>query len=116
MSNRSSDRVAAIHGSADAPEYVLGYSDAEFERLQRQGALFRPLSEAVFLRAEISTGMNVLDLGCGVGDVSLIAADLVGPSGSVLGVDKSPESVDIAKQRSAAAGKSWVRFATLRAH
>jgi len=112
VSNSSSDPGAAIHRLADAPEYVLGYSDVEFERLQRQGALFRPLSEAVFLRAEISTGMNVLDLGCGVGDVSLIAADLVGPSGSVLGVDKSPESVDIAKQRLAAAGKSWVRFAT----
>jgi len=28
--------------------------------------------------------MRVLDLGCGMGDVSLLAADLVGPSGSVL--------------------------------
>jgi ubiquinone/menaquinone biosynthesis C-methylase UbiE len=53
----------------------------------------------------------VLDLGCGVGDVSLLAGWLVGPSGYVLGVDRSEDALAAAKRRVMAAGQSsWVRF------
>jgi len=58
--------------------------------------------------------MRVLDVGCGVGDVSLLAADLVGPSGLVLGIDRSAESITIVRRRAAAATKSeWTRFDTV---
>ena len=39
------------------------------------------------------------DLGCGVGDVSLLAARMVGTAGSVLGIDRSANSVEIARRR-----------------
>jgi SAM-dependent methyltransferase len=90
--------------------YALGYSDSEFRRLERQGALLRDLTEDVLRRAGIAPGMHVLDVGCGVGDVSLLAATLVGPTGTVLGIDRSTESVDIARRRAAAAGQASVRF------
>jgi SAM-dependent methyltransferase len=54
--------------------------------------------------ADIRPGMRLLDLGCGAGDVSLLAASLVGPTGSVLAVDKSPEAVATTRTRAANAG------------
>ena len=92
--------------------YALGYSDDEFRRLERQGDYYRDLTEDVLVRAGIGPGMRVLDLGCGVGDVALIAAGLVGPGGEVLGVDRSPEALATAARRAEEAGQdSVVRFA-----
>jgi len=91
--------------------YALGYSESEFRRLEFQGDLFRDLTADVLCRAGVAPGMQVLDIGCGVGDVSLLAADLVGPSGAVLGIDRSKEALDVAKRRVATAGRRNVRFA-----
>ena len=61
----------------------------------------------------IKRGMRVLDLGCGVGDVSLWIAKLVGPTGLVVGVDESAEAIDVAEKRSTVAGQCyWTRFVT----
>ena len=64
-------------------DYVLGHSDRELERLRRQGALFSDLTRDLLVRAGLKKAMHVLDIGCGVGDVSLIAADLVSQEGTV---------------------------------
>jgi SAM-dependent methyltransferase len=56
--------------------------------------------------------MRVLDVGCGSGDVSFLAARVVGPGGSVTGIDRSPESVAMATTRANAAGLANVRFQT----
>ena len=57
--------------------------------------------------------MRVLDLGCGVGDVSLWIAKLVGPTGLVVGVDESAEDIDVAQKRATVAGQCyWTRFVT----
>jgi ubiquinone/menaquinone biosynthesis C-methylase UbiE len=90
----------------------LGYSDAEFKRLERQGAFLYDLTEDVLRRAGIAPGMRVLDIGCGVGDVSMLAGALVGPSGEVFGIDRSEEAIDIARRRAAAAGQAWLQFET----
>ena len=54
--------------------------------------------------------MSVLDGGCGAGDVALLAAELVGPSGSVTGVDRDPRSVALAARRALSQGLSWAGF------
>src|SRR5262245_14683430 len=105
------EAMARHVAAAEQKPYALGYSEAEFRRLERQGSLLHDLTEDVLRRAGIGAGMRVLDLGCGVGDVSLLAADLVGSEGAVFGVDQSPESIAIATARAAAAGKDWVHFA-----
>ena len=65
----------------------------------------------VLRRSGIERGMRVLDLGCGVGDVSLWIARLVGPSGLVVGVDESAEAIDVAQKRATVAGQCyWTRF------
>jgi protein-L-isoaspartate O-methyltransferase len=92
--------------------YVLGHGSDEHRRLMLQSRFVGELTEIVFARAGLGEGMHVLDVGCGVGDVSLLAAAFVGPGGSVLGIDQAPESVAVARERAKAAGLDNVRFET----
>ena len=91
-------------------EYVLGHGSEEHRRLILQSRFIGELTEIVFARAGLAPGMRVLDVGCGAGDVSLLAAAFVGASGSVLGIDQSPESVALASERAKTAGLDNVRF------
>jgi SAM-dependent methyltransferase len=91
--------------------YFLGHSDAEVERLALQNTFYRDATEATLRRAGLVSGMRVLDVGCGGGDVSLIAAELVGPSGFVLGIDRSAEAVMAARRRAEAEKVPQVQFA-----
>ena len=70
--------------------------------------MVRPITHRLFVDAGICPGMRVLDLGCGVGDVSLLLADLVGPTGEVVGVDRDARSLEVARNRTA--GTSHVSF------
>lgn len=54
--------------------------------------------------------MKVLDLGSGAGDVALLAADLVGPRGHVVGVDVNADILDTARARATSAGWTNVTF------
>jgi SAM-dependent methyltransferase len=96
--------------TAPGPEYVLGYGDAEHDRLIRQAALIAPITERFFREAGIGPGQRVLDLGSGVGDVSMVAARVVGPSGEVLGLERDAKSISRARARVSAAGFGNVRF------
>jgi len=93
-----------------APQYVLGRSEAESQRLIKQSTFLRPSTERVFRKAGITEGMHVLDLGCGAGDVSFLAAELVGPTGFVVGIDLDPGVLAVARQRANETGVTWVRF------
>ena len=93
-----------------ARTYALGFTNRERERLMRQGVILRESTAAMFRAARISPRMHVLDLGSGAGDVAMLAADLVGPTGSVLGLERDSDSVAFATQRTAAAGYTNVRF------
>jgi len=85
-------------------DYVLGYSAEEHERLMRQAALLRPWTEKFFRAAGIADAMRVLDVGCGLGDVSMLAADLVGSRGTVTGVDRDGPALEQARLRVARQG------------
>ena len=54
--------------------------------------------------------MRVLDIGSGAGDVALVAAELVGPEGEVVGVDMNPEILETARDRVRQAGHRNVKF------
>lgn len=82
----------------------------EHERLVAQGALADPLTRRVLTEAGLAPGMRVLDLGCGAGNVAMVAADLVGPSGSVVGVDRDVDALAHARRFVAQAGIDNIEF------
>ena len=90
--------------------YALGYTNAEHDRLIRQAARIAPVTERLFREAGIAAGQRVLDLGSGMGDVAMLAARLVGPSGEVVGVERDANSIARARSRVASAGLRNVTF------
>src|SRR6516225_3810787 len=91
--------------------YALGHSEKELERLSRQARVFEPFTRQLFQQAGIAAGMRVLDVGCGSGDVAFLAAELAGPGGEVIGVDRAAAAVNRATTRVQARHISNVRFA-----
>src|SRR5713226_1893472 len=96
--------------SSPTSHYALGSTDAEHERLIWQASRLAPLTERLFREAGIGPGQRVLDLGSGVGDVAMLAACLVGPSGEVVGVERDAHSIARARARVAEAGLRNVSF------
>jgi len=58
----------------------------------------------------LRSGERVVDVGCGGGIDSLVAAGMVGPEGRVIGVDMTPEMLDKARSSAAAAGLTTDEF------
>jgi SAM-dependent methyltransferase len=90
--------------------YALGRSTAETRRLIRQAQIYGPITRQFLVSAGIGTGMKVLDVGSGAGDVALLLADLVGPRGGVVGVEMNPVILETARARVDAVGWTNVTF------
>jgi len=58
----------------------------------------------------IALGAHVLDLGCGAGTDSLVAAQMVGSDGRVIGIDMTPEMLANARAAAAEMGATNVEF------
>jgi len=82
-------------------QYALGRSPQEYARLARQAEIMRPMTLRLFSEAGIQPGMNVLDLGSGAGDVAMLLAEMVGPSGRVIGLDVDHDATLHARKRAA---------------
>jgi ubiquinone/menaquinone biosynthesis C-methylase UbiE len=80
-------------------EYVLGSDEAEITRLDRQAVSIAGATAALLPAAGIRPGMRVLDLGTGLGHVAFQLAELVGPQGSVVGVDREAPLLAVAERR-----------------
>src|SRR5439155_18931792 len=80
-------------------EYILGHSPAEIRRLMLQAALLKPITERLLRESGLAPGMRVLDLGCGTGDVAMLAAEIVGSEGEVVGIDRSADVLAVAQGR-----------------
>src|SRR6266700_3722562 len=91
-------------------DYLLGSTDAEHERLIRQAVRLAPVTKGFFREAGIGPWQRVLDLGSGVGDVAMLAARLVGPSGEVVGIERDTRSITRARTRAAGARLRNVTF------
>lgn len=100
--------------SSSAPQpsqsYVLTHTDAERRRLALQASIINPVTDRFLRDAGLTEGMNVLDFGCGVGDVSLIAGRLVGGNGNVTGIDVDAEALATAAARANEQGLDHVGF------
>jgi ubiquinone/menaquinone biosynthesis C-methylase UbiE len=74
-------------------DYVLGTHDEELLRLGLQHRVWRPVVLDCWQRAGITTGKRVLDLGAGPGYAALDLAEIVGPSGEVVALERSDKFV-----------------------
>ncbi len=90
--------------------YTLGRTSHETTRLIEQSRIYGPSTERFCKRAGISEGMRVLEIGSGAGDVALMLAKRIGPTGQVVGVDVNADILDTARQRAADTGLQNTEF------
>ena len=62
-------------------------------------ALFGQWGEQVVAEADIGPGQHVLDVACGTGALARAAAERVGPSGLVVGLDPNPDMLAVARHK-----------------
>jgi SAM-dependent methyltransferase len=79
-------------------EYALATGTAATYRLRVLHSLYGPGARRVLLQAGLQRGMRVADLGCGIGMTTALLADLVGPTGHVVGIDASGEQIAHARE------------------
>jgi SAM-dependent methyltransferase len=89
---------------------ILGYDDAWLDGVPEDSIASFAGTGNPFSLAVLRAGERVVDVGCGAGIDSLIAARMVGPTGEVVGVDMTPAMLDRARRSAAARGYSNVRF------
>ena len=88
----------------------LGYQDAWLEGIPEASIESLAGTGNPFSLGQLAEGENVVDVGCGAGLDSLIAARMVGPSGRVIGVDMTPAMLEKATASAADAGCDNVEF------
>lgn len=89
-------------------DYVLGTHDAEIARLRFQHELWRPRVREAWLAAGIGPGQRVLDVGAGPGFATIDLADLVGPLGRVVAIERSRRFLDALRVECGARGLAHV--------
>ncbi|HEX7088528.1 MAG TPA: methyltransferase domain-containing protein [Longimicrobiales bacterium] len=85
-------------------EYLLGTHDEEVARLGLQHRVWRPRALDAWRRAGFTVGQTLLDVGCGPGYATLDLAEIVGPGGRVVAVDRSRRFLDVLEQARARRG------------
>ncbi len=90
--------------------YALGHHPEELARLDRQAAAIDGPTRLLLQAASLAPGTRVLDLGTGLGHVAQIVGEIVGPAGSVLGIDWSGDAIAVARERAQKAGAGHLTF------
>jgi arsenite methyltransferase len=89
---------------------ILGYAPEWLERVPEETIASFAGTGNPFCAGTPSPGERVVDVGCGAGIDSLIAAEMVGPEGAVVGVDMTPAMLAKARLGAERAGYSHVQF------
>ncbi len=91
-------------------EYALATGPPAVRRLLALHDIYGPAGQRLLLQAGLRPGMRVADFGCGIGAVTRMLAEMVGPSGSVTGVDANGEQLDQARILCSRAGLNNTSF------
>jgi len=86
----------------DRPEspgepWASGRAARWISRWQAVDRQLTPVTQKLFAAADIRPGERVLDVGCGTGPTTRLAASVTGPTGSVVGVDVVAEMLETAR-------------------
>jgi SAM-dependent methyltransferase len=85
------------------PWQLAGSGPAQYERYQVP-SLFQPLAERLLATVPLRTGERVLDVACGTGIVARLAAQPIGTTGLVTGVDLNPGMLEVARAHTPTSG------------
>jgi SAM-dependent methyltransferase len=100
----------SIHGLVQSNPYALATGAGAVRRLHVLHDLYAPAGRRVLLEAGLRQGMKVADFGCGVGVVTRMLAVMVGPSGSVTGLDVNGQQLTEAAAWCESGGLTNTRF------
>ena len=84
--------------------YVIGTHDAEIERLGVQHRVWRASVLDFWRQSGLTEGMTVIDAGAGPGHATLDLAEIAGPTGKVIAIERSRRFLDALEHRAAARG------------
>ncbi len=90
--------------------YAITGGEQGKQRLDLLAEMMRPTTLRLLEQAGLRSGDRCLDLGCGGGNVVLDMARIVGPGGSVTGVDVDPQIIELARQDATDAGAGNVEY------
>lgn len=102
--------MGADSSSREIARYTLATGEAAANRLEVLHEIWGPVTRETAIQAGITRGMKGADFGCGVGTVSVMFAELVGPGGSVTSLDLSAGQLEQARHRAAKAGHANLTF------
>jgi SAM-dependent methyltransferase len=105
--------VGYSEATVSEQDYVLGTNDEEIDRLGLQHLVWRPWMLAAWRRAHVTRGSRVLDVGAGPGFATADLAEVVGPHGEVLAVERSARFIAAARRRCAERGLENIRVEEL---
>ena len=104
---------AAIGSGAGEPVAKRLYSEAELSGLPAEAVAWALGVGNPVRHAGVTPGETVLDIGCGGGIDTILAARTAGPMGQVIGLDLLPDMCERARASAAAAGVGeWIEFRT----
>ena len=89
---------------------MLGYDDAWLEHVPEPSIASFAGTGNPFALGPLRPGERVVDVGCGGGIDSLVAAWMTGPTGRVVGIDMTPEMLAKARSSAAAVGVGNIEF------
>src|SRR5437667_829452 len=78
--------------------YILGTHEEEISRLGLQHEVWRPVVLDCWKRAGITAGKRVLDIGAGPGYAAIDLANIVGPTGEVVALERSRNFVNALRE------------------
>jgi ubiquinone/menaquinone biosynthesis C-methylase UbiE len=97
-------------GSESAKPYILATGENAVSRLALLDRIFAPATRELLLLAGLRAGMNVVEVGCGVGMTALWIASEIGSSGNLIGLDSSADQLRVAEKLAADAGLKNISF------
>jgi ubiquinone/menaquinone biosynthesis C-methylase UbiE len=98
----------------DQREAIAGIFDRAAETYDQVGVrFFADVGDQLVRDADLRSGQRVLDVGCGRGAVAFAAAEAVGTTGSVLGIDLAPSMVELTAREAAQRGLDNVQVAVM---
>ena len=89
---------------------IVGYKDEWLKGVSELAIASFAGTGNPFAMGELAAGERVVDVGSGGGIDSLIAAQMVGPTGKVLGIDMTPEMLENARAAAAESGIDNIEF------